>query len=235
MRTLAIGDIHGCDAALQTLADYVPFRPSDTLVILGDCIDRGPGSRGVIDWLINAERRGNLVLLRGNHEIMMLRAREDEPAMRDWLAAGGEATLRSYAAAGHRGRLDDIPERHLEFLEFESRAWYAVKSHFFVHASAYPNLPLNEQPDSMLFWEKFDDPPPHDSGKVMVCGHTPQKSGVPRSIGHAVCIDTWACGRGWLTCLNVDSGVYWQANQAGQTRMAVLEDALPEDVRTLHD
>ena len=74
-------------------------------------------------------------------------------------------------------------------------------------------------------WESFNDPPPHESGKVMVCGHTSQKSGVPRNIGHAVCIDTWACGRGWLTCLDVGSGRYWQANQRGETRASWLEGA----------
>ena len=82
---------------------------------------------------------------------------------------------------------------------------------------------LDEQPDCMLYWEKFDDPPAHQSGKVMVCGHTSQKSGMPLSVGHAVCIDTWACGDGWLTCLNPRSGDHWQANQAGQTRQSSLQ------------
>jgi serine/threonine protein phosphatase 1 len=75
----------------------------------------------------------------------------------------------------------------------------------------------------MLYWESFDDPPPHESGKVMVCGHTSQKSGKPRNLGHAVCIDTWACGEGWLTCLDAESGRYWQANQRGETRRGWLE------------
>jgi len=84
-------------------------------------------------------------------------------------------------------------------------------------------MPLNEQPDYMLFWEKFDNPPPHESGKIMVCGHTPQKNGLPRSIGHAVCIDTRVHAGGWLTCLDVSSGRYWQANENQQTRKGFLE------------
>jgi hypothetical protein len=58
---------------------------------------------------------------------------------------------------------------------------------------------------------------PGDYVKIMVCGHTSPKSGLPLSIGHAVFIDTWACGHGWLTCLDVRSGRYWQANQSRQT------------------
>jgi serine/threonine protein phosphatase 1 len=58
----------------------------------------------------------------------------------------------------------------------------------------------------------------------MVCGHTPQKSGRPRNIGHAVCIDTGACGDGWLTCLDIASGKYWQAKQRGETRCSRLEE-----------
>jgi serine/threonine protein phosphatase 1 len=58
----------------------------------------------------------------------------------------------------------------------------------------------------------------------MVCGHTPQKSGRPKSLGHAVCIDTWAYGKGWLTCLEVGTGRYWQANQQGEHRSGWLDD-----------
>ena len=56
----------------------------------------------------------------------------------------------------------------------------------------------------------------------MVCGHTSQKTGVPLNIGHAICIDTWACGDGWLTCFDVNNGTIRQANQAGQTRVLTL-------------
>ena len=74
----------------------------------------------------------------------------------------------------------------------------------------------------MLYWESFDDPRPHQSGKVMVCGHTPQRDGVPRNKGHAVCIDTGVHAGGWLTCLDVKSGTYWQANEQGRTRTGML-------------
>lgn len=58
----------------------------------------------------------------------------------------------------------------------------------------------------------------------MVCGHSSQKSGLPLNHGHAICIDTWACGQGWLTCLDVESGKVWQANEARETRHFSLDD-----------
>jgi len=223
MRHLAIGDIHGCFKALTTLAAFVPFRPDDVLVTLGDYVDRGPDTCAVLDWLIATRKSQRLVALRGNHEILMLAARNDEASLRGWLNVGGRQALASYSPFGDPGRLVDVPDAHWAFLESELRGWYESETHFFVHANASPDIPLADQPDFMLYWEEFNDPPPHESGKIMVCGHTSQKSGLPRSVGHAICIDTWAHGKGWLTCLDVAEGVYWQANQAGETRTRWLD------------
>jgi serine/threonine protein phosphatase 1 len=224
MRHLAIGDIHGCSRALLTLAAWVPFRDDDVLVTLGDSVDRGPDSFGVLDWLIARHQRGGLIPLAGNHEIMMLAAREDAGALDNWLAVGGDAALASYSHLDDAGRLSDIPETHWDFLATQLLAYHEIDTHFFVHAGAWPEVPLADQPDLTLYWEAFNDPAPHKSGKVMVCGHTPQRSGKPRSVGHAVCIDTAACRGGWLTCLDVASGRYWQANQRGETRRGWVEE-----------
>jgi serine/threonine protein phosphatase 1 len=224
VRYLAIGDVHGCFRALRTLAAAVPFGADDVVVALGDYVDHGPDSCAVLDWLIAYARRGQLVALRGNHELMMLQARDGGEALREWLSCGGDATLASYSPFGDAGRLVDVPDAHWDFLEKGTRPWFEAERHFFVHANAYPDCPLDEQPDYMLYWEPFQDPTPHASGKVMVCGHSPQKSGRPRSLGHAVCIDTWAHGRGWLTCLDVGTGRYWQADQRGENRSGWLEE-----------
>jgi serine/threonine protein phosphatase 1 len=224
VRHLAVGDIHGCFTALTALAAAVPFQSEDLIITLGDYVNRGPNSRAVLDWLIARQQQGTLIPLRGNHEIMMLRARDSEEALQEWLGYGGDATLASYARSGAAGRLADIPDAHWQFVEEETRAWYETETHFFVHANVYADCPLREQPDFMLYWEKFDDPPPHESGKIMVCGHTAQKSGLPRSIGHAVCIDTRVYSQGWLTCLDTGSGQFWQANQRGETRQSWLEE-----------
>jgi serine/threonine protein phosphatase 1 len=224
MRHLAIGDVHGCFNALRTLATFVSIKPDDMVITLGDYVNRGPDSCAVLDWLTHRHRQGTLIALRGNHEIMMLDARDGGEPYRAWERCGGEATLKSYSPFGDAGRLVDIPYSHWDFLENQTRRFFETDTHFFVHAGVYAECPLTEQPDYILFWESFNDPPPHESGKIMVCGHTSQKSGRPRYIGHAVCIDTWACGRGWLTCLDVEIGQYWQANQRGETRHGWLDE-----------
>ncbi len=216
----------------MTLVERVPIQPQDALVALGDYVDRGPRSREVLDWLVERSRGGKLVALRGNHELMMLLARDEPTHVYDWLQMGGRETLASYAATmpgdaaaeGEKAFPKGIPQEHWWFVEDFCRDYHETDTHFFVHANASADLLLEEQPDYMLFWEKFHNPPaPHRSGKIMVCGHTPQKSGHPQHIGHAICIDTWAYGEGWLTCLDVGSGQYWQANEAGAFREAHLE------------
>ncbi len=226
MRTLALGDIHGCSKALLALAAYVPFQPDDLIISLGDYVDRGPDSKGVLDWLIQRYQTQKLIPLRGNHEIMMLQARDSAQAFTYWRIYGGDATLASYAGGGEV-TLADIPEEHWDFIDLELFDWYETDRHFFVHANAVSDLSLDAQPDLRLFWEPFDFAPPHCSGKIMICGHTAQKTGEPLNIGHAVCIDTWVYGAGWLTCLDIDTGTYWQANQQGQTRTGQLPPSEP--------
>ncbi len=215
MRTLAIGDIHGCLTALETLLTLVDVQPDDLLVTLGDYVDRGPHSRGVLDLLIALWWQEQLVAIRGNHDDMMLEARHKHSARDNWLALGGDATLKSY---GKKASLKNVPPEHWEFLERVCVNYYETPTHIFVHAGLWPDVPLDEQPEFVLFYERFVNPPPHQSGKIMICGHTNQKSGLPNNKGHAVCIDTRAYGGGWLTCLHVETGHLWQANQKGETR-----------------
>jgi serine/threonine protein phosphatase 1 len=224
-RHLAIGDIHGCFKALSSLAEFVGFGPSDTVITLGDYVNRGPNSCAVLDWLIRFQRTNVLIPIRGNHDIMMVEARNGSESFRRWIECGGDATLRSYAPfEDDPGRLTDVSDDHWRFLESQLVASFEIEGVFFVHANAYSDLPLEDQPDYMLYWEHISDAPLHESGKVMVCGHTSQKSGFPLKMDHAICIDTWACGGGWLTCLHVESGKIWQANEQGERRQLHLED-----------
>lgn len=218
-RHLAIGDIHGCITALGALVESMELESDDTIVFLGDYVDRGPGSQAVIDLILNLGKKHNVVALRGNHEIMMLDAREKQSWLRPWLSYGGEATLQSYG-----GSFDDIPGEHIEFLENGLNAYYESDTHFFVHACAESHKALEDQSDAALYWRKFGNPDLHCSGKIMVCGHTPQESGEPLNNGNAICIDTLAYGGGWLTCLDVDSGKAWQANESGETRTLTLQN-----------
>jgi len=218
MRQFAIGDIHGCLDALTRLDRELGFQAADTVVTLGDYVDRGPDSRGVIEYLIELGTRCKLIALRGNHEVMMLRARYDRSATVGWVSCGGNQTLDSY----HAATFDDIPEAHWKFLE-STIPYHEAERDFFVHANVYHSRPLAEQPDHMLYWEFLEQPSPHISGRRMICGHTAQKSGIPLDLGHAVCIDTYAHGGGWLTCLETLTNDYWQASQAGVLRPGCLE------------
>lgn len=230
MRTLAIGDIHGCFDAFSTLVKNIPVAPDDMLVTLGDYIDRGPRSRDVLDWLIHRHNAGQLVPLKGNHEIMMIDAADSQDgALEDWKDSGGDKTLRAYAPDKPGPAIADIPAAHLDFIRNACRDYYETDTHFFVHASAEADVPLSEQSEFMLFWEKFHSrPAPHESGKTMICGHTPQPSGHPLNIGHAVCIDTGVYKNGgWITALDVATGRYWQANEKRQFRTACLDEPSP--------
>jgi serine/threonine protein phosphatase 1 len=222
MRILAIGDIHGCSVALEALLDAVQPQPEDLLVMLGDYIDRGPDSRGVLDRLLKLKQTHRLVALAGNHEQMILEARADPDVYSGWLLSGGDMTLLSYGLGGRSGTLQDIPAGHWAFLE-DCRDWLESERYVFVHANLDPALPLEQQPLSFLHWEKFADPLPHVSGKTMICGHTRQISGLPRNLGYAVCIDTWVYGAGWLSCLEPGTGHVWQANQLGERRELWLD------------
>jgi calcineurin-like phosphoesterase family protein len=233
MRTLAIGDIHGCLTALKTLLDYVAPAADDRLALLGDYVDRGPDSRGVLDLVIGLRAGGRVMALRGNHDQMMTEARGAPKRDRHmWLACGGRETLKSYGVESPESSdLKEIPESHWTFLERDCLDCYEIDRHFFVHANAYPDVPLDEQPRYMLLWEKIYEPCVHVSGKVMVCGHTRQIDGRPRNWGAAICIDTGAYDPdGWLTCLDVATGRYWQANQQGQRRTDLLEEPTDSDL-----
>ena len=217
MRVLAIGDIHGCLKALDTLLAAVAPTPEDLLITLGDYTDRGPDSRGVLDRMVALHATGRLVALRGNHDELFLEARAEPLGM--WIAVGGRETMGSYDAFPTADGMLQVPEVHWKFLEESCVDWYETATHFFVHANAYPDRPLNEQPTYMLYWEKLTESVAHVSGKIMVCGHTRQKNGRPLDLGTAICIDTGVYDPdGWLTCLEVGTGRYWQANQRGEVR-----------------
>ena len=221
MSILAIGDVHGCHTALSKLLDFVAPGEDDRVVFLGDYIDRGPDSRSVIEELVNWSRPESAVFLRGNHEVMVLDAREDSLKANLWQSYGGLEILYSYRAEHQEDWVSAIPKRHWAFLEHTVRL-FETPRHVFVHACLAPDLEMGEQPDWLVFWEYFERIEPHKSGKIVICGHTPQHSGHPKDLGFAVCVDTGSAAGGWLTCLDPDSGRYWQANEQGQTRTGRL-------------
>jgi serine/threonine protein phosphatase 1 len=229
-RTLVVGDIHGHLTALEAILQAVQLARTDTLIALGDYIDRGPDSRGVLDRMIALQSECQLIPLLGNHEEMMLASRiRGRHGNAEWLANGGDKTLESYggplhSATGFLATLDDVPPEHWLFLNNACRQYHETETHLFVHACALSNLAMDQQPKHVLRWERFDDPPRHISGKMLVCGHTPQRSGNPRYIGHAVCLDTGIHAGRVLTCWEIETGQIWQANEKGKMRESKLED-----------
>jgi serine/threonine protein phosphatase 1 len=162
-----------------------------------------------------------VIALRGNHEVMVLAAREELTQFHLWCSYGGNEALRSYGAEFRNDWQQFIPADHWQFFA-STRRWFETETHIFVHATLSPDLALLAQPDYLLFWERFDIHLQHQSGKTVVCGHTPQLSRWPAKGSHCVCIDTGVNTGGWLTCLDVHTGVFWQANENGSIRSAQL-------------
>lgn len=230
-RKFAIGDIHGCLSSLITLLNSIKPQKKDTVVMLGDYVDRGPDSKGVIDYLINWPWPAKLVTLKGNHEYIM----EDACLSRDhltyWCRVGGFETLESYGGDFHA-----IPNSHWSFIA-RALPYYETKKAIYVHGGLYPHLPMEEQDPDQLAWLRFTDAQPHFSGKFVVCGHTIQRNGFPSEKTQNICIDTGAFRpKGWLTCLELKSRHFWQANEKGQTREGKLRDlrqkSPPKKVKT---
>ncbi len=215
-RLIAIGDIHGCSAALDAILAAIDPKQDDTIVTLGDYVDRGPDTKGVIDRLIALGEKCQLVALHGNHEEMMLDVvRAGQPPYR-WLQYGGVETLDSYRFAGD---MSVIPDEHHSFFA-AMRDYYETDEHFFVHANYDPELSLAEQPRQLLRWQKLTDytPGAHRNGKKAVVGHTRDRDGEIVDLGYLVCIDTYCYGGGWLTALDMRSGKIWQSNLDGMLR-----------------
>jgi serine/threonine protein phosphatase 1 len=215
-RSIAIGDIHGCDVALRALLDAIAVQPADKLILLGDYVDRGSESEQVIDRLLELGTRCRMIPLLGNHEEMMLAARHSPYRREFWLHFGGDKTLASY---GPKATLAHVPAGHWSFIE-RCHLIHVTERHFFTHASYDPQQPLNAQPTQLLLWQSLRDavPAAHASGKIAVVGHTPQGSGDVLDMNYLKCIDTGCVYGGYLTALDVDSGEMWQVDQHGRHR-----------------
>lgn len=204
-----------------TLAQVVQFTPNDLIVLLGDYIDRGPDSKRVVDWILEQTSSLKLIPIRGNHEAMILEARHDPLKYNLWSSYGGYETLIAYQADTRKDWPNAIPDAHWQFFR-RTKRWFQTAGHIFVHGMVDAQLEMAEQPDYMLLWEGCHAMKPHKSGKKVICGHSPQRSGKPEWYHFGACIDTGAYSGGWLTCLDVESGDYWQANEAGTSKPACL-------------
>jgi len=223
----AIGDVHGQLTMLRALLDQIrdaPLRDEDIILFLGDYIDRGEDSRGVIEELLQLQReRPNTIFLRGNHESLLLSARESEPSRISptsgklqvsdelllWLQNGGELALESYDEDYEDEDLLEwwtmIPDSHWDFFN-STQFEYVTPRYHFVHAGLLPPGETWDGADrdmDVRLWirEPFLSSR-HDFGKVVVFGHTPMKEPViqPNKIG----LDTGAVFGGMLTAAAFD-------------------------------
>ena len=227
MRVYAIGDVHGRLDLLQALlaqidADDAKRGPADThLIFLGDLMDRGADSAGVVETAMLLRDSGRKVrFLMGNHEEVFVRAcrKNDTKITRFFLRIGGEATVLSYPITRAEYMTLDmeqlserlgnlVPREHLEFIDgFEDQI--VIGDYAFVHAGIRPGVPLAEQKPSDLRWirEEFVDQR-GDLEKVIVYGHTIYDDIEER--GSRIGIDTGAYASGKLTALALEGGERW--------------------------
>lgn len=217
-RLIVVGDIHGCDVALRTLLDRWQLQPADHLVVLGDVIDRGPQSRQVLNLLVEVEDSCQLTFVLGNHEEMLLDVLAGGRP-ETWLHHGGVATLDSYG-----GDLGNIPERHLNLLGRAVDYWESPSA-ICIHANLEPGVDLPDQDHHWLRWQRLTGMEyPHSSGKVVLCGHSAQRSGLPMVGDRWICLDTMAFAGKFLTCLEVNTWKFQQANQVGGFREFSLDE-----------
>jgi serine/threonine protein phosphatase 1 len=169
--------------------------------------------------MLDARKKYNLITLLGNHEEMMEESRLCPEAYYFWIMNGGEQTLESF----NESSIDCIPDKYWKFIN-NCKLYYETDDHIFVHAGLEPLLPPAKQQSDILCWLRFRDLKPHISLKKIICGHTPQKANLPGILPHAICIDTYAFhNNGYLTCLDVNTGEYWQAKENGSIRKSRIE------------
>ncbi|QAU48767.1 metallophosphoesterase family protein [Bradyrhizobium guangzhouense] len=219
VRIYAIGDVHGRADLLQSLltvidADLAKSNPGRAIqVFLGDYVDRGPDSRGVIDLLIERSKTHETVCLKGNHEVFLLEVLKDPARLQEWRHYGGLLTLVSYGitptmnpTAEQQTELIEalnraIPPEHLAFLQ-QLPSSFTCGDFFFVHAGVKPGIALDRQKDEDLLWirEEFLESE-RRFGKYVVHGHTPVST--PDIRPNRINIDTGAYATGNLTLLTI--------------------------------
>ena len=215
-RLIAIGDVHGCGHALQVLVEEISPTANDQIVFLGDLIDQGRDTCAVLEFIIELRKQCSVILIQGNHEEMMLSARENEGALRYWENCGGVSTLNSYRFGA---LLKDVPPEHWELLA-TCQPFHETDNFILTHANYLPDLPMDQQESYQLRWALFEpeEMQPHYSGKTVVVGHTEQKNSEVLDLGFAMCIDTACWRHGWLTAVELHSGKVWQASRWGIMR-----------------
>jgi len=216
VRVYAVGDIHGrldlVERILELIAeDCENSSGQKILVFLGDYIDRGPSSKGVLERLLQPMPEGFKVhYLKGNHEHTLLEFLDNPSLYRLWRRYGAMECLQSYgvlpplhdeedAFASARDELTNaMPQSHLQFLNGLDMN-FEIGDYFFVHAGVRPGIPLHRQSPEDMMWIREDFLGSNTNfGKVVVHGHTP--STTPSIRANRIGVDTGAYVTGSLSC-----------------------------------
>ena len=217
-RIYAVGDIHGALDCLDQLVAQIEKDAGDLndaqLVFLGDYVDRGPDSKGVIDRLVALKKEyPETVFLKGNHEAVMLDFLSDAEEALEWLDWGGDQTLRSYGVSGVLTKAGEdlstalaaaMPKPHRTFLH-SLELMHIAGDYLFVHAGIRPGVAIEDQDEDDLLWirKRFHDAAANERPEyTVVHGHHPMKK--PVDAGWRVGVDTGACWSGVLTAVCLD-------------------------------
>ncbi len=193
-RLIAIGDIHGEIYKLNDLLSRLKLKNEDTLVFMGDYIDRGKHSKEVIERLIELEKQTNCIFLKGNHEQMLLKClkTKSETDVCTWMINGGADTLDSY------GDIIEMLNMHGDFFK-SLYPYYLTDKYLFVHAGINPKKPLDKQTEDDLLWIRDDFiNKKHSLKQKVIFGHTSFYK--PFIAEDKIGIDT-GCGKGNNTYL----------------------------------
>ncbi len=175
-RRLAIGDIHGCSKTFRKLLfDVLDIQPTDEIYCIGDYVDRGPDSKGVIDTILEMRDQGyQIQTLRGNHEQIMMESDTDDQQFDLWINNGGEATLESFGVVSYSNM-----QSHYRKFFAETQYYIAVGNCILVHAGLnFGRDDIFEDRQAMLWIRNFDVDPDKLGEKVIIHGHTPQPADV---------------------------------------------------------
>ncbi len=200
MRYIVITDIHGEREKLDSVLSQIEMRPDDVFVFMGDYIDRGPDSRGVVDRIIELGETHKCVYLMGSHEYALLHAKTDDYYQFLFDNYGGPATVRSY------GSFENIFKVHGDFFR-NLKFYYLTDKYLFVHAGINPDYPLEEQDETDLVYirSKFIYSK-HKLPQKIIFGHT--EFDAPLVQNDKICIDL-GCGKypdAHLCALILDNG-----------------------------
>lgn len=211
-RIIVFGDIHGNATAFSSLLEMLRPDPRDTFLFLGDLLDHGPNTSAVIDKIIELKKASKVIAIKGNHEELCLAALDDPDSfMGEWMRQGGEQTLASYPGG-------QVTREHVEFMR-GMRDAYFLGRYVFSHAGYDPLKNIKSQSPEILRWKHDQIYSDYRGGTTLICGHTPQASGVPFVSGNRINLDTGIGNGLWLTAFDIGSNRFYQSDRKGKIRL----------------